>query len=146
MTSEQEKFYKKITDEFTKWEGKGILNNNKWSHYFALAPKFFELLCDIESDVRLTATQKKNVKSAISYFISPVDFIPEAVIGPIGYLDDIALAGHVLKLIADEGNEDVLQSNWKDSEDIVSVVNNLDDDADEMLGSGIWDRIKRSLG
>jgi uncharacterized membrane protein YkvA (DUF1232 family) len=36
---------------------------------------------------------------AIIYFISPIDVIPEAIFGPIGYVDDFGLLLLVLKLL-----------------------------------------------
>ena len=34
----------------------------------------------------------------LSFFISPIDFLPEALLGPLGYLDDLALTCYVLRL------------------------------------------------
>jgi uncharacterized membrane protein YkvA (DUF1232 family) len=36
---------------------------------------------------------------AIIYFVSPIDVIPEAIFGPIGYVDDFGLLLFVLKLL-----------------------------------------------
>ena len=38
---------------------------------------------------------------ALGYFILPLDFIPETILAMIGYTDDIAVMGLVLKLVKD---------------------------------------------
>jgi len=38
---------------------------------------------------------------ALGYFILPLDFIPETILAMIGYTDDIAVMGLVLKIVKD---------------------------------------------
>ena len=78
---------------------------------------------------------------AIAYFISPADLIPQAIVGPAGYVDDIALAAHVLNKII-KNNPEAVKQEWAGDEDILELVTNILAAADEMIGTGLWIKIK----
>ena len=59
-----------------------------------------------------TVTGKQKVGAAIAYFISPVDLIPEGLVGPAGYIDDVALAAYVLNSILNSVGPEVLEDHW----------------------------------
>jgi hypothetical protein len=45
---------------------------------------------DLDSVARFLARHPRwMVAGAIVYFLSPVDLVPEALVGPVGYLDDL---------------------------------------------------------
>ena len=41
-----------------------------------------------------------------------MDLVPEAIVGPIGYVDDIALAAYVLNSIVNNASPEVVQRHW----------------------------------
>jgi hypothetical protein len=53
------------------------------------APDTFILLTRLARDPRVTGKNKVLLGSAIAYFVFPLDLMPEAIFGPIGYLDDL---------------------------------------------------------
>jgi uncharacterized membrane protein YkvA (DUF1232 family) len=44
------------------------------------------------------------------YFISPVDLVPEALTGPFGYVDNIAVAAYVLNGTINNTDKTIVQS------------------------------------
>ena len=49
-----------------------------------------------------TRTLQPMLGPAVVYYISPFDLLPEALLGPIGYLDDLVFAVYVLnRLLSD---------------------------------------------
>src|SRR5437660_1614064 len=60
--------------------------------FLLLVPDVFILLWRLVNDPRVTGKDKILLGSAIAYFIFPFDLIPEAIVGPIGYLDDLVFS------------------------------------------------------
>jgi len=90
MDKKQLDFYQKLRNEVKQWVNKNVDKDNKWSDYILLAPDIFHLICKLSVDKNVPASKKIKLVGAIAYFISPIDLMPEGLIGPIGYLDDVA--------------------------------------------------------
>lgn len=106
----------------------------------------FYLLCKLAFDPDVPVTEKAKLAAAIAYFVSPLDLIPEALVGPIGYIDDIAIAVLVLNSILNNTSKEVVMRNWVGDRDIVQLIQEIIKVADEMVGSGLWKKIKESFG
>jgi len=52
-------------------------------------------------DEHVSLQHKAYIIGALGYFILPLDFIPETILAMIGYTDDIAVMGLVLKIVKD---------------------------------------------
>ena len=72
----------------------------EYESFIDYGPKLFKVLCDLlNSDV--DKSLRLVISAAIGYYVTPVDVIPEQTYGPYGYIDDIYLSSHVLKMVAD---------------------------------------------
>ncbi|MHB8132021.1 MAG: YkvA family protein, partial [Mobilitalea sp.] len=98
--------------------------------------------CKLSIDRDVNVTDKAKLAGAIAYFVSPVDIIPEALLGPVGYVDDVALAAYVLNSIINNTDPEVIKRNWAGEQDILVVVQSILRVADEMVGSGLWKKLK----
>ena len=74
--------------------------------------------------------------------MAPIDLVPEAIVGPLGYVDDIALAAYVLNSIINNTSEDIVQRHWAGDGDVLTVIQRIIEVADEMVGSGLWRRLR----
>jgi uncharacterized membrane protein YkvA (DUF1232 family) len=110
-----------------------------------MAPDFFHLLCKLLFDPRVPGREKAKVGAAVAYFISPVDVIPEGLVGPAGYIDDVALAAYVLNSILNSVDPEVLNEHWAGDGDVLKNVQEILKVADGLVGSGMWKRIKGLL-
>lgn len=142
MTQNNEDFYRQLRARIRKWARSEDSKANKWSEYLLFAPDLFHLLCKLALDKDVPAKEKAKLASAIAYFISPVDLMPEALLGPAGYLDDIALAAFVLNGIINNTSKELVQKHWAGEGDVLSVIQHILGVADEMLGSGLWNKIR----
>jgi uncharacterized membrane protein YkvA (DUF1232 family) len=86
------------------------------------APDLFHLLCKLSIDKEVPAKEKAKLAGAIAYFVSPVDLIPEALVGAIGYLDDIAVASYVINSIIKNTNPGVVTKHWAGDKDVLELV------------------------
>jgi len=82
---------------------------------------------------------------AIAYFVSPVDLLPEALLGPLGFVDDIALAAYVLNSIMNKTDPEIIRKHWAGEDDILEVGRKILKIADEMVGQGLWEKLRRMI-
>ncbi len=141
----KEDFYQSLRGKMKNWlmtdEGKKY----KYADYLLFAPDLFHLLCKLSFDDRVPVKEKAKLAGAIAYFVSPVDLLPEALTGPLGYADDIALAAFVLNSIVNNTDKSIVQELWAGDGDVLNVIQQIIKVADEMVGSGLWKKLKRNF-
>ncbi|MBD3225435.1 MAG: DUF1232 domain-containing protein [Caldithrix sp.] len=140
MQQKYEDYYKTIRKKITDY-----LERKKFAHsdMLLLAPDFFHLLVKMSMDNRVPKGKKVKFAAGVAYFISPLDFIPEAILGPIGYMDDLAVAAYILNDYINEGDLDIIYEHWAGESDILASIQNIIRVADSYLGGGLWERIKQ---
>jgi uncharacterized membrane protein YkvA (DUF1232 family) len=143
-----EDFYQTVRGRISDWlasKGSGF----KHARLLLLAPDLFHLLTRLLLDKRIPAAEKATLGAAIAYFLSPIDLLPEALLGPAGYVDDVALAAFVLGRLINAGHGAVAKELWAGDDDLLEAIQRILEVADEMVGSGLWERLKnhfRGLG
>lgn len=110
------------------------------------APDLFYLMWKLSLNPEVPAKSRGILAAAVVYFISPIDLFPEAVFGPIGYLDDIALAAYVLNRIINDTPPQLVKQYWLGEHDVLIVIKNILINADRFIGKGLWDRVKKKIG
>ena len=141
---DRDDFYQKLRSRVKEWalrEGK----DSKALKYVLLAPDFFHLLCKLMFDPRVSGSEKAKVGGAIAYFVSPIDVVPEGLIGPIGYVDDVALAAYVLNSVLNSVGPEVLEEHWAGDGDVLKNIQEVLRVADEIIGSGMWKKVRNLL-
>jgi uncharacterized membrane protein YkvA (DUF1232 family) len=115
---------------------------DKSAEYLLLAPDVFMLLWRLVNDARVNAKNKLLLGSGIAYFIFPLDIMPEALIGPLGYLDDLVFAVYLLNKILSDTDAEVLRQHWSGSEDVLATITNVLNAADNLVGKDLVGRLK----
>lgn len=145
MNQEENDFYKKMRVKINAWLETYAGKNNQWSEYILLAPDLFHLLTKLSIDKDVPQSKKLKLYAAIAYFISPIDLLPEAILGPIGFLDDIALAAYVLNDIINNIDPKIVLRNWAGEKDLLSTVKTILTNSNNFLGSGLWQKLMRKI-
>jgi uncharacterized membrane protein YkvA (DUF1232 family) len=136
-----EDFYQALRGRISDWlESKG--KRFKHAQILLLAPDLFHLLARLVLDRRIPTAEKATLGAALAYFLSPLDLLPEALLGPAGYVDDVALAAFVLSRLVNAGHGAVAKELWAGDEDLLASIQRVLEVADEMVGSGLWERMK----
>ncbi|MBA3066419.1 DUF1232 domain-containing protein [bacterium] len=135
-------FYQILRSKIRKWAASKKGKNNKWVEFILLAPDLFHLLCKLVIDDDVSLEDKVKLALVIVYFVSPLDLIPEGILGPMAYVDDIALSVYVLNRILNNTSPEVLRRHWVGEEDILTVIKQILKVADQMVGSGLWSKLK----
>jgi len=143
MNERQSDFYQKIRKDVKQWVNDNLDKENKWVDYILAAPDLFHLLCKLTADSEIPSNKKIKLVAGIAYFISPIDLLPEAFLGPIGYLDDIAVAAFILNDLINEVDPQIVRKHWAGEQDVLVLIKTILTNADKMIGSKMWQRIKK---
>ena len=143
MNERQSDFYQKIRKDVKQWVNDNLDKENKWVDYILAAPDLFHLLCKLTADSEIPSNKKLKLVAGIAYFISPIDLLPEAFLGPIGYLDDIAVAAFILNDLINEVDPQIIRKHWAGEQDVLDLIKTILANADEMIGSKMWQRIRK---
>ena len=143
-TSEShEDFYQALRARIAQWlEGKG--KGFRHAQLLLLAPDLFHLLTRLMLDRRIPVSEKAGLGAALAYFLSPIDLLPEAFLGPAGYVDDVALAAYALHRLINAGHGEVAKELWAGDGDLLEAIQQVLQVADQALGSGVWERLKNT--
>ncbi|HSY52270.1 MAG TPA: YkvA family protein [Thermoanaerobaculia bacterium] len=140
------RFYDRIRNTIRSFvEGKGKVLG-KTAEFLLLVPDVFILLWRLTTDSRVNSKDKLLLGSAVVYFISPFDLIPEAIVGPIGYLDDLVFGVFVLNKILGSVDVSIVREHWSGSEDVLHAIQRVLGAADSLIGKDMVAKIKRMMG
>lgn len=143
---ESEGFYRDLRRRVVAWAESRTGKRHPWLEYVLLAPDFFLLLVGLVSDRDVPARLKTLLASAIAYFMVPLDLFPEGLLGPAGYLDDIALAAFAIHQLLSHVHPDVIRRHWAGEGDVLALVQAIVGRVDSLIGSGLVKQIRDRLG
>ena len=103
MNKQFKDFYDTLLENLDSYDG-------EYESFINYGPNLFKLLCDL-LNCEINSSLRLPICGAIAYDVTPDDVISEQIYGPYGYIDDIYLACHVLKMVASEHGYDFLQKN-----------------------------------
>jgi len=140
-----DRFYDRVRGSIQEYINRkgGVLG--KTAEFLLLVPDMFMLLWRLTIDSRVTGKNKVLLGSAVVYFILPFDLVPEAIVGPMGYLDDLVFAAYVLKTILTDTDPEVLREHWTGSEDVLLTIQRVLTAADTLVETNILGRIKKMI-
>jgi len=144
MDTEKTDFYQNMRASIHKW-AKSDGKDNKFVEYILLLPDFFYLLCKLMLDGRISTTSKAKIGLVLAYIVSPIDLIPEAFVGPVGFIDDVVIAVIALNSLINEGDKEIVKENWPGDKDVLKVIEDVLKIADEMIGMIRLKKIKDLL-
>lgn len=137
------RFYDKIRGRIRDYvESKGE-SLGKAADYLLLAPDVFILLWRLVQDARVGVNDKMLLGTGVAYFIFPIELLPEAFMGPMGYTEDLVFGVLILAKILKDTPAEVLQEHWSGSGDILETIRNVLDSAENLVPKDVLDRIRR---
>jgi uncharacterized membrane protein YkvA (DUF1232 family) len=140
------RFYDRIRNTIQRYiEGKGKVLG-KTAEFLLLVPDVFILLWRLTSDARVNGKDKVLLGSAVAYYVMPFDLIPEALIGPAGYLDDLVFGVYVLNKILGNVDASILREHWSGSDDVLDTIQNVLNAAETLVGKDLLGKIKKMMG
>lgn len=138
-----EDFYKRLRQRIRRWlagpEGKSA----QWAEIVMFGPDLFHLVVKLALDPQVTLANRARLAATVGYFMSPIDIIPELLTGPLGFLDDIALAAYVLHRLINTSDKEIVLRHWAGEGDLLKVLKQILASANDMLGAFVAARIQR---
>jgi len=138
-----QRFYDRIRARIQDYVSKSPAE--KAAEYLLLVPDVFILLWRLLNDARVSAKDKVLLGSGVAYFVFPFDIIPEAFLGPVGYMDDLVLAVYILNKIVVQTDMAVIRQHWSGSEDVLLMIQKVLNAADSLVGTDLLNRIKKMV-
>jgi uncharacterized membrane protein YkvA (DUF1232 family) len=137
------RFYDKIRGKIHDYvESKGEALG-KAADYLLLAPDVFILLWRLIQDARVGTNDKMLLGTGVAYYIFPIDLLPEAFMGPVGYTEDLVFGVLILAKILKDTPVEVLEEHWSGSGDLLVMIRNVLQSAENLVSRDVLDRIRR---
>ncbi|MEE8580348.1 MAG: DUF1232 domain-containing protein [Myxococcota bacterium] len=87
-----------------------------------LLPDLVVLLFRLLRDERVPLASKGIGLLGVAYILSPVDLLPEILLGPIGLIDDLLIAGAALSRLLNHVHPDIVRSHWSGQGDALDAI------------------------
>jgi len=107
-----------------------------------LLPDLTVLLLRLLRDERVPVGSKGIALLGIGYVLSPVDLLPEILLGPVGFVDDLLIVGTALSRMMNRVHPDVVRSHWPGQQDALDVIQRVTTWTEDQLQGGL----RRTLG
>jgi uncharacterized membrane protein YkvA (DUF1232 family) len=139
------RFYDRIRNTMRSYvEKKGPLLG-KTADFLLLVPDVFILLWRLTIDARVEGKDKVLLGSAVAYYVMPFDLVPEAIVGPIGYLDDLVLGVFVLNRVIGSVDASVIREHWSGSENVLDMIQRVLNAASGLIGDDTTSKIRKMM-
>lgn len=130
---EQLDFYNKLRAKLVQFLDSKKGKNNKFTKYLLFAPDLFHLLVKTMMDSSVDAKSKALIGGGIAYFMLPLDFVPEGLIGFGGYMDDIVIATVIINTLLNKLGPEVLVKYWSGDEELLNVLQKVSETSDQVV-------------
>ena len=140
------RFYDRLRGGIHRYVDRKGATLGKTADFLLLVPDVFILLWRLTTDSRVTGKDKVLLGSAVAYYIFPFDLLPEALLGPMGFLDDLVFGVYVLNKMLKTTDASILREHWSGSDDVLAMIQRVLGAADSLVGSNMASNIKKMLG
>jgi uncharacterized membrane protein YkvA (DUF1232 family) len=110
-----------------------------------LVPDVFVLLVRLALDRQVPAETRALIGGALAYFVLPADLFPEALVGGVGFLDDLVVASAVLSHALGGELEPYARKYWNGDQELRRTLHDASAAAGALLGRNLQDRLRRLL-
>jgi uncharacterized membrane protein YkvA (DUF1232 family) len=93
-------------------------------HYAQFVPLFGKLIYRLMKDPRVPTRAKATLLVAAGYVISPVDFVPDWILG-LGQFDDLIVAAFALDQILNRVPDHIVREHWDGEEDVLRIIQEI---------------------
>ena len=110
-----------------------------------LIPDGVVFLVRLLRDDRVPLAAKGIAFAAVGYILSPIDILPELLLGPLGLADDLLVLAVGISSLVNHVHPDLVRYHWPGQEDALEAVRRITGWAESTLTDGVWRVIRRLL-
>ena len=111
-----------------------------------LVPDLAVLLGRLVRDPRVPPGSKAIALLGIAYLVSPLDLIPDLLLGPIALLDDLLILGACLSRLVNYVHPDVVRSHWSGQGDVLDTIQRVSDWTENLITERLPARLLQLVG
>lgn len=134
--------YERLRKRIETWARSKAGRNSRWVDNLLILPDFVRLLIGLVADSDVPVKHKAALGMVLAYIFSPIDLLPEALFGPAGYTDDLALVAYCVNQLVNHIDLKIVLRHWYGRPDLLKTCRHIIAVTDEMIGSGLWRRVK----
>ena len=108
-----------------------------------LLPDCVVLLARLVREPQVPSGAKLVAAGALAYVLSPVDLLPELLLGPIGLIDDLLVAGMGISFLMNRVHPDLVRAHWPGTEDALESLQAVSSFAEEQLAGRVLSLLGR---
>jgi uncharacterized membrane protein YkvA (DUF1232 family) len=115
---------------------------------YALAgPDLLVLYGRVLSDPRVPRARRGELIAATLYVLSPIDVIPEGLFGPLGLVDDAAVAARLFDVLLNGIPPEIVREHWPGEAATLARLQHFAGRGRRALagGRGLWSGVRRLL-
>ena len=102
-----------------------------------LLPDMTVLLFRMARDPRVPIASKVIAGLAVAYVVSPIDLLPEVLLGPIGLVDDLLIVGAALSRLLSVVHPDIVRQHWSGQGDALEGIKRIAEWTDAQVAQRI---------
>jgi len=122
LNPREQRFYDRMRASIIEWQpntGSGLRD------ILLLLPDLTVLLIRLTRDSRVPLGAKILAGAGVAYVLSPIDLLPEGLLGPVGLIDDLLVVSAVLSRLMESVHPDLVRSHWSGHGDALEAIQRL---------------------
>jgi len=132
------RFYDKIRANTVRWvSGRAGDRFSRLAEFVFIIPDTIVLIGRLMLDERVPRHLRIKLGMVFAYLASPLDVLPEAILGPLGMMEDVVLAAFALNKVFREVDMDVLEELWSGKPEHLRVLHELAELVDGIFGGRV---------
>lgn len=133
-------FYRKLRMKVDEYLAKHP--HIEFARYMAAVPDVFYLLIRLMMDTQVPPSAKVKLGSAVLYYISPLDLVPD-FIPVVGWMDDLVVGVTLLNRALNDIDPAIVDNYWLGEDKVYDFIKSVLDKGDKLVGTKIWNKIKK---
>jgi uncharacterized membrane protein YkvA (DUF1232 family) len=138
--------YQRLRQRIRAWLSSRVGRAYRSADLLLLLPDFVHLLVRLALDRRVPMELKTQTAAVLAYVTLPLDLIPEVLIGPAGFADDLLLVVLMIRRLLGSVPAEVVNAHWAGPHELLQTTRNVMEAAEEMVGERVWRRLQRMVG
>jgi uncharacterized membrane protein YkvA (DUF1232 family) len=148
MVEEQraQDFYRRLRARLDRWLQSRDGRAYRFADHLLLLPDFVHLVIRLALDRRVPMELRTQTAAVLAYVMLPLDLVPEGLVGPVGFGDDLLLAALMVRRLLTTVPQDVVMDHWAGPTGLIETIRKILDEAEEMVGQRVWKRLQSLVG
>lgn len=141
-----QRFYDRLRSATIDWAAKRAGTTGQGlAGLLLMAPDVFILLWRLLRRADIPTRSRLLLAFALSYFVLPVDLVPDWLLGPLGFADDLMLAAAVLRTALVETPRETVQAEWSGNDSLIAVLSGVAKLADRLTSLSIFKPVQKMI-